>query len=94
MFINWPAYTDAQLSGPKENLKMRVKPLRTFVHFNVEDFGLNPTDQNSHTPSLYTIRNSHNLDHADLHQRSAAGRKCDTERRKDKKREKKRARIQ
>ena len=94
IFINWPAYTDTQLSGPKENLKMMVKPMRTFEHCTVEDVGMHVVDHDSHTPSFYVIRKSHNLDHDDLHQRSEAGKKRDTERRKEKKREKKRARIQ
>ena len=73
---------------------MMVKHLSTFEKFNAEDFGLRAGDQDAHCPSFYIIRKSRILSHADLHQRSEAGKKRDAERRKEKKRDKKRARIQ
>ena len=72
---------------------MMVKPLTTFEKYNVEDFGLRSSDKDSHTPSFYIIRKSRIVPHADLHQRSEAGKKRDTERQKAKKRENKRARY-
>ena len=84
--INWPVHSDALLSGPKESLSMMVKPIHTFDKFNAEDFGLRPNDHDAHCPSLYMIRKSRFLSHADFHQRSEEGKKRDAERRKEKRR--------
>ena len=93
IIISWPAYSDASLTGPKKSLSMMVKPLTTFEKFNAEDFGLRPNDHDAHCPSFCIIRKSRIISHADLHQRSEAGKKRDAERRKEKKRDKKRART-
>ena len=92
--INWPVCAHASFTGPKENLSMMVKPNTTFERFTAEDFGLRIGDADAHCPSLYIIRKSRNLSHADIHQRSEAGKKRDAERRREKKRDKKRAHIQ
>ena len=88
IIINWPAFSDASLSGPRENLSILVKPLTTFEDYNVEDFGLCGSDKDAHTPSFYIIRKSRIISHADLHQRSEAGKKCDADHRKEKKKRK------
>ena len=88
IFINWPAYNLASLTGEMENLSMIVKPIKKFEKYDVEDFGLKATDTDSHIPGFYIIRKTRTLSHADYHSRSEAGRRREAERRKEKRNEK------
>ncbi len=71
---------------------MMVKRITKFDDLVAKDFGLRPNDKDTHAPSLYIIRKSRDLTHSDLHQRSAAGKEREAERRRVKKRGQKRAR--
>ncbi len=86
MVINWPVFTDVSLSGLKEHRQMMVKQMTKFDDFDAQDFGLQAHDKDAHSPSFYIIRKSRDLTHSDLHQRSAAGKERDAERRRIKKR--------
>ena len=88
IFINWPAYNHASLTGEMENLSMIVKPIHQFEKYDVEDFGLKASDTDSHIPGFYIIRKTRTLSHADYHSRSEAGKKREAERRKEKRNEK------
>ena len=75
-------------------MELMIKYVSKFERFDVEDFGLKPSDCDSHCPSLYVIRKSLTTSHADRHQRSEAGKKHDAERRKLKKKETKKRRTE
>ena len=55
----------------------------------MEDFGLKATDQDAHCPAFFVIRKSEELQHKDLHLRSAAGKRKDKEKSARKKKAKK-----
>ena len=88
IIINWPTFPNSTLTGRPVMLKLSIKQQSHFESHNVEDYGLKVSDTDSHTPSFYMIRKG-SLTHADLHQRSAEGKRKDDERRKRKKRKKK-----
>ena len=56
---------------------MFVREVKKLNDFTVEDFGLKSSDSDSHTPSMFIIRKSPKLSHADLHSRSEIGKQAD-----------------
>ena len=88
IIINWPTFTNPTLQGRQVKLRIFIKAESHFESHEVEAYGLKTSDTDAHTPSFYLIRKG-TLTHADLHQRSAEGKRKDDERRKRKKRKKK-----
>ena len=89
VMFNWPVHSGPTFTGPIKQYEMMVKDMKTFDKYGAEDFGLKPADADSHSPSLFLIRKTPKLSHADSHQRSEEGKKRDAERRKKKRQDKK-----
>ena len=69
----------ATIGQEKVFKKFYVKPRDLWKTFTVEDFGLKPTDADSHCPALFLVRKALELKHRDLHLRSAEGKRKDAQ---------------